>query len=82
MIYYLNDQLDDVFNEVARKVPNVVLCGNKNRAERWRRGISEETKADNYYASREGMRDLLKRHGYSIVREVREGDEIVVGRRN
>jgi SAM-dependent methyltransferase len=82
MIYYLNDQLDDVFNEVARKVPNVVLCGNKNRAERWRRGIAEETKADNYYASREGMRDLLKRHGYSIVTEVREGDEIVVGHRD
>jgi SAM-dependent methyltransferase len=81
MIYYLGKDLDPVFSEVARKVPNVVLCGNKNRAERWRRGISEETKADNKYASREGMKDLLTRHGYSIVAEVSEGDEIVVGKK-
>jgi SAM-dependent methyltransferase len=81
MIYYLGRDLDPVFSEVARKVPNVVLCGNKNRAERWRKGISEETKADNKYASREGMKDLLTRHGYSVVKEVPEGDEIVIGRR-
>ena len=82
MIYYLGDQLDTVFAEAARKVRNVVLCGNGNRASRWRRGIAEETKADNFYASREGMRALLTRHGFKIVREVAEGDEIVVGRRD
>lgn len=81
MIYYLGRDLDPVFSEVARKVPNVVLCGNRNRAERWRNGIAEDTKADNKYASREGMKDLLTRHGYSIVKEVTEGDEIVIGRK-
>jgi SAM-dependent methyltransferase len=82
MIYYLGDQLDTVFSQVARKVPNVVLCGNGNRAGRWRQGIREETKADNYYASREGMVDLLTRHGYRIETVVPEGDEIVVGRKD
>jgi SAM-dependent methyltransferase len=80
MIYYLGDAIDDIFAEVGRQVENVVLCGNGNRAARWRRGIQEETKADNYYASREGMRELLKRHGFEIVNEVFEGDEIVIGR--
>lgn len=81
MIYYLGGDLDRVFAAVAEHVPSVVLCGNKNRAARWRKGIVEETKADNYYASREGMTDLLTRHGYRITHEVTEGDEIVVGRR-
>lgn len=80
MIYYLGACLDDVFGEVCRHVHNVVLCGNKNRAQRWRLGVTQEGRADNYYASREGMTALLKRHGYKIVQEAREGDEIVVGR--
>lgn len=82
MIYYLKDDLDTVFAEVAKKVPNVVLCGNRNRADRWRAGVVDPTSnADDYYASREGMRDVLERHGYEIVSEVTEGDEIVVGRK-
>lgn len=82
MIYYLRDDLDAVFGEVARKVPNVVLCGNRNRADRWRRGeIDPTSNADDKYASREGMKDLLTSHGYKIVNEVTEGDEIVVGKK-
>lgn len=80
MIYYLGDALDTVFAEAAKHVQNVVLCGNGNRAARWRQGVREETKADNYYASREGMVDLLTRHGYRIEKVVPEGDEIVVAR--
>lgn len=82
MIYYLGDELDAVFAEVAAKIPNVVLCGNKNRAAMWRQGIPNRSdKADNYYASPEGMRAVLERHGYAIVQEETEGDPIVVGRR-
>lgn len=81
MIYYLGAALDPVFAEVARRVPNVVLCGNANRAAAWRAGQVQDTKADNYYASHEGMTGLLSRHGYEIVTTVTEGDPIVVGRR-
>jgi SAM-dependent methyltransferase len=82
MIYYLRDDLDAVFTEVARKVQNVVLCGNRNRANRWRKGhIDPTSNADDKYASREGMKDLLTRHGYRIVGEVSEGDEIVIGKK-
>jgi SAM-dependent methyltransferase len=80
-IYYLRDNLDRVFSKAAETVKTVILCGNGNRARRWRSGISEETNADNFYASREGMTELLKRHGYRITQEVREGDEVVVGGR-
>lgn len=82
MIYYLKDDLDPVFAEVAKHVPTVVLCGNWNRAERWRNGVIDPTSnADDYYASEEGMTDLLTRHGYEIVNYVDGGDEIVVGRK-
>lgn len=82
MIYYLREWLDIVFKEVAKNVPNVVLCGNRNRADRYRAGVKDEPGGPhNFYASREGMRALLERHGYEIVSEVTEGDEIVVGRK-
>lgn len=82
MIYYLRDDLDAVFKAVAKSVPNVVLCGNRNRADRWRKGEPDEPRGPfNKYASREGMKDLLTRHGYRIATEVTEGDEIVVARR-
>lgn len=78
VIYYLKDDLDAVFAEVAKKVPNVVLCGNRNRADRYRAGNPDQP--SDYYASLEGMTDLLHRHGYRISTVVSEGDEIVVGR--
>jgi SAM-dependent methyltransferase len=81
MIYYLRDDLDTVFAEVAKKVPTVVLCGNRNRADRYRAGVKDEPGGPhNFYASLEGMAFLLDRHGYTITEEVTEGDEIVVGR--
>ena len=82
-IYYLGDALVDVFAEAARKVPNVVLCGNGNRAGRWRQGNPDPPLLEwNRYAAREGMIELLERHGYRIVKEgsVNKGDEVVVGR--
>jgi SAM-dependent methyltransferase len=82
MIYYLRDDLDSVFEEVGNKVRNVVLCGNRNRAKRWRMGVPDEIGGPhNKYASREGMKDLLTRHGYKIVGGTDEGDEIVVGKK-
>jgi predicted nicotinamide N-methyase len=82
MIYYLRDRLGDVFAEAAKHIPTVVLCGNKNRAAWWRQGIPDKEGGPvNYYASAEGMRALLERHGYRITAEETEGDPIVVGRR-
>jgi SAM-dependent methyltransferase len=81
-IYYLGDELDRIFAKVAQKVRNVVLCGNKNRAVRWRAGTPDEPLGDmNRYAASEGMVELLERHGYGITAQVLEGDEIVVGER-
>ena len=85
MIYYLGDQLDEVFATAARYIPNVVLCGNGNRAGRWRSGNPDAPLLEwNRYAAREGMIELLERHGYRIVREgsVNKGDEVVVGRKD
>ena len=82
MIYYLGEDLDTVFAEAAKHVSNIVLCGNKNRAQWWRQGVpNRNDRVDNYYASHEGMTDLLLRHGYRIETLVEEGDPIVVGRK-
>lgn len=82
VIYYLRDELDTVFSAVAKHIPNVVLCGNRNRADRFRNGVEDEPGGPhNFYACREGMRSLLERHGYVVIEEVTEGDEIVVGRK-
>lgn len=80
MVYYLRETIDAVFAEIAERIPTVVLCGNRNRADNWRAGTPHEPLGDfNRYASLEGMRDLLERHGYRIAEEVTDGDEIVVG---
>lgn len=80
MIYYLRGAIDSVFAEVAKCVPRVVLCGNRNRADKWRAGTPHAPLGEfNRYAAREGMRELLQRHGYRIAEEVTDGDEIVVG---
>jgi predicted TPR repeat methyltransferase len=82
VIYYLGEELDRIFAKVSQKVPKVVLCGNRNRAERWRAGTPDEPLGDmNRYAASEGMVELLERHGYGITAQVLEGDEIVVGER-
>lgn len=82
VIYYFREQMDEIFAQIAAKVPNVVLCGNRNRADRWRAGRPHEGLGEfNYYASLEGMKDVLERHGYQIVSTVTEGDEIVIGKR-
>jgi SAM-dependent methyltransferase len=81
-IYYLGERLDAVFADVAKFIPTVVLCGNRNRAERWRKGIPDEPLGDmNRFAAREGMAELLTRHGYRVTQVATEGDEIVVGER-
>lgn len=81
-IYYLGTGLDTVFTAAAKHIQTVVLCGNKNRAARWRAGTPDEPLGEmNRYAAREGMVELLTRHGYRITQTVLEGDEIVVGER-
>lgn len=80
-IYYLGNGLDTLFRAASQTIPNVVLCGNKNRAARWRQGTPDEPLGEmNRYAASEGMTDLLLRHGYKISKVITDGDEIVVGR--
>lgn len=80
MIYYLRGDLDTVFSEVAKHIPNVVLCGNRNRADAWRAGKPHAPLGDfNRYAAIEGMTELLERHGYKAEVAAADGDEIVVG---
>ena len=81
-IYYLRDQVEDVFAEVAKYVPNVVLCGNGNRARSFfeANGQPDDNLGRfNFYASAEGMSQVLQGAGYTITRTIPDGDAIVIG---
>ena len=81
-IYYLRGDLIDVFDAVGRHVPNVVLCGNRNRARKYAElhgNPDDPLGKDNYFATLEGMTSLLEGCGYTIVTIVADGDPIVVG---
>lgn len=81
-IYYLRDNLTNIFEVVKDHVPNVVLCGNKNRARKYSEanGKPDDKLGDfNYYASLPGMVTLLKDCGYTISKTIPDGDPIVVG---
>jgi len=80
-IYYLRDHLPEFFAAVVEHgCREVVLCGN---AGRWPRYRDDDARLGifNYYASLEGMRELLRSIGYEIIKEVATGDPIVVARR-
>jgi protein-L-isoaspartate O-methyltransferase len=81
-IYYLRDQIADLFSEVGKHVRYVVLCGNKNRAQRYfeTNGQPDDNLGPfNFYASIDGMRKVLEDSGYTIDKIVPEGDPIVIG---
>jgi hypothetical protein len=81
-IYYLRTDLAGVFDAVSRHVPNVVLCGNRNRARKYvesHGNPDDPLGKNNYFATLEGMTSLLEGCGYAIVNSIAEGDPIVIG---
>jgi SAM-dependent methyltransferase len=77
-IYYLREGTQEFVNRA--KVPLFMMCGNKNRAAAWARGSEDSLGSYNFYASIEGMTQLLTTAGYEIQTVVTEGDPIVIGR--
>ncbi len=75
VIYHLDD-VKLTFSRIAKKIENVVLCGNKYRAEKYYKGSGNKK---NYYATLEGMKTLLEDCGYEIKKTLKDGDPIVVG---
>lgn len=81
-IYYLREDLKPLFEAIGQRVPNVVLCGNKHRARKYREGVVTDSLGPyNYYATLEGMTALLEGCGYTIDRTVPNGDPIVVAKK-
>ena len=81
-IYYLRDDIEQVFEEVGRHVPHVVLCGNRNRAQEYFKTNGQpgdNLGKFNFFASVEGMTQVLEGCGYTIETVVAQGDPIVVG---
>ncbi len=80
--HYLRDDAERVFEHVSKHVRHVVLCGNRGRAQLYfeANGKPDDKLGElNFYASLEGMTQLLKDWGYAIVKTVADDDPIVVG---
>ncbi len=75
-IYYLGGDIHYIFENIAKHVNNVVLCGNAKRAAQFKK---LEGPAKNYYATAQGMKALLEENGYYITTMVTDDDPIVVG---
>ncbi|RKF12371.1 methyltransferase domain-containing protein [Roseovarius spongiae] len=70
VLYHLRADIEPLFRSIAdSKVRNVVLIGCPLREARWReKGVTGDTLGKYaYYASREGMEDILKRCGFEII---------------
>ena len=81
-VYYLRDEAPRVLEAAyAAGVSSVVLCGNANRAARYRQNPHDELGRFNRLASGEGMEWLLQYAGYQIEKADAVGDPIVVGQR-
>ena len=79
-IYYLRVDAPAVMAFAATAgVKRVVLCGNGNRAEQWKRFPDSDLGRFNHLASVEGMRSLLMGAGFKVQTVVEHGDPIVVG---
>ena len=78
VIYYLPD-VQKTFANITKYAENVVLCGNEGRAKEF---YNSGKKRKNYYATVEGMENLLKSNGYIITEVISGGDPIVVGSKN
>lgn len=80
-IYHLHG---DALAVLKRAPERVVLCGNKNRAQRFMDGqnrLDDGVGEWNRYASINGMSELLDQAGFEVETIVAEGDPIVTGRR-
>ena len=82
MVYHLHEDIHRVFEECGKCVPCVVLCGNRWRARRYLQpndDPSNKTRQFDYYASSEGMVELLEASGYTIVKTVPSADDLSQG---
>lgn len=81
VIYHLREAAKEVIAAAsAANVRHVLLCGNKNRAERFNAGAPDEGLGEwNYYSTIKGMSELLKNAGYRIEKIISDGDPIVLG---
>jgi len=81
MIYHLGEAANDMLAEaVKRGIKHVVLGGNSGRERRFLSGLRSGLGEAERFATRRGMKQILKDHDYRIVDEsADEGDPIIMG---
>jgi len=82
VIYYFHEAMHDLIAACARNgVSGIVLVGNEYRAVAWEKeNDGKELGRYAYYSTVAGMKELLEKHGYAVVKVISEGDPVVVGR--
>lgn len=87
-IYYLRNKAPEIMSIVGAHCQHAVLCGNPNRAKMYKalkdnqpHAASDNLGEWNYWASVEGMHELLHGAGFYVEEIIRDGDPIMVGRK-
>ena len=81
VVYYFGDAIDPFMDAARTRVGHVCLVGNPSRNRRYARGKLPADIGENVrYSTPEGMRALLERHGFEIIKEADIGDPVVIGR--
>ena len=84
VIYHFQDDVHPIFAAIAdNRVDCIVLCGNASKARRWKEQGPAASPLGRHLrlATLQGMTELLGVYGYSVTKQIRRGDPIVVGRR-
>ncbi len=81
VIYYFGDAIDPFMDAARVRVGHVCPVGNPSRNRRYACGKLPADIGENVrYSTPEGMRALLERHGFEIIKEADIGDPMVIGR--
>ncbi len=82
VVYYFGERIDAFMDDAARRVRFICLVGNTSRNKRYARGRTPPDIGDYVvYSTPEGMRALLERHRFEIIKVADFGDPIVIGKR-
>jgi hypothetical protein len=83
-LYYLGDQIDPIMSKIAEKCDKVLLQGNSLKTDENGQKSTRLKSMPDYrgeYATVDGMKELLTRHGYRVRVDAPEGyiKPVVVG---
>lgn len=83
ILYHLQSDIFKLFEFLPDNIKNVVLVGNKTKEKNYYLGNGGKYELGRwlYYATKSGMIQIVKKHGFEVINVCDVGDYLVVGKR-